>query len=624
MGLAVRRAYLLAATSIGFAIAALSLLILKFQTKPAISTLTNEVFPEWADMLKPEHETLYYRFFVVAAILAYLVLACFFVRGQKLGTVTEEGQTKKFKLWEICIFVGIIFIIFIPDANKVLARITDFVYHLDSAFTAPGWAIKSGLKLNIDVTSEYSVTVPAVFTGVLNNFGHFDYVGIITLLMILGCVYFCAFYIFIRQWTGQVSAAISGVIIGISVQMFHPGVFPIVWQFPSATVLRFFWDMPVLILLAAHARRGQMSYLWGASILTGVSLAWMVDTGMYLFLGLAVYAVMLFIRRKEYAEGKLSTLLPLLIAPWITAFIILALLGGAVVQSSYWHNAFEFAGLFLQGWGALPMTNSLKDHRYIAFSFGLLIPIIYVWTLLVVATSYFLKQTGRLHAIACVLCIYGLGLYHYYVVRSGPTSYAVVCLPLIVLVVWGFSQMRRVSSAFRFGIRAVAGSLLLYYLMSSPLVRDYPALWNPKARIATVKNWEYDQTFSKDAALISRLTAPKDKVPFLGSFETKILMEAKRKPFFYYFPIFQSDAMHMLQFRGTYLHTVGRMKKTLEQFETSKPAYVFVEKKLFAGQIPAPYYQHFQTLTILMAYLHEHYDPLEQGEYIVALKRKGN
>ena len=46
--------------------------------------------------------------------------------------------------------------------------------------------------------------------------------------------------------------------------------------------------------------------------------------------------------------------------------------------------------------------------------------------------------------------------------------------------------------------------------------------------------------FTKDAQLIASLTAHSDEVPLISGFETEMLMQANRKPFFYYFPLFIS------------------------------------------------------------------------------------
>jgi len=73
---------------------------------------------------------------------------------------------------------------------------------------------------------------------------------------------------------------------------------------------------------------------------------------------------------------------------------------------------------------------------------------------------------------------------------------------------------------------------------------------------------------------------------------------------------------------GTYLHTKERMDKTLRQMEDRRPEHVFVEKRLFNHTLPEQFYQHFQTISLLMDYLHAHYTVDEQGQYLLALRRR--
>ena len=87
----------------------------------------------------------------------------------------------------------------------------------------------------------------------------------------------------------------------------------------------------------------------------------------------------------------------------------------------------DFIGLTLLGGGTLAciVLASVSSRAREAMFF-----------LLVVGALCFFRRVAWDNIIACVLCVYGLGLYHYYVVRSGPTSYAVVCLPAVTLIFW--------------------------------------------------------------------------------------------------------------------------------------------------------------------------------------------
>ena len=223
------------------------------------------------------------------------------------------------------------------------------------------------------------------------------------------------------------------------------------------------------------------------------------------------------------------------------------------------------------------------------------------------------------------VCVYGLGIYHYFVYRSAVTSYYVVCIPFVfVLCFWLQQILKPVSQQLRRIILSVLVLLTLGALMTGYLFTVYPNVLNLAGLDLSqeVAFYKKEFNFEQDAALIDRLTRPDEQVALISSFETKILMEADRKPFFYSFPMVFSEPMENLDFKGTDIITVDRMQKTLGQLENEKPAYVFIEKKLFLGQLPAAYYQHFQTLTILIRYLSEQYGPYDQGQYLLALKRK--
>jgi len=205
------------------------------------------------------------------------------------------------------------------------------------------------------------------------------------------------------------------------------------------------------------------------------------------------------------------------------------------------------------------------------------------------------------------------------------SSYYVVCIPFVCIVCYWIVKITGFfSAAVQRNIKCLALAGMVGALLTSYLFTFYPNVFN-LARL----DWEPEKKFYKeefkfdqDAALIKKLTAPSERVPLISSFETAILMEAGRKPFFYYFPLIESSQMKLAHFRGTYLHTFERMRKTLDQITKAKPQYVFIERKLFNRQIPPQYYQHYQTLEILVDYLAADYAVAEEGQYLVALKRK--
>jgi hypothetical protein len=288
---------------------------------------------------------------------------------------------------------------------------------------------------------------------------------------------------------------------------------------------------------------------------------------------------------------------------------------------------------------------------------------------------WFLKRTDYEDILTATLCVYGLGLYHYYVTLSMWTSYYMNGLPFIfVCGWWGNVWVRRLSlENRRRALTAIVGlsawALLTNHnfisypnalnfsrnpmvdpLVAQPLPNNKPyfnhlfyeypdayklptnSLGETQEHFKFESDFKSDQEliayfrretdFSKDISLITRLTAPSDKVPILSSFEIMMLMQANRKPFFYYLPIINSRPLWMRNFVVTGMYTVDHLKKTISQLEEAKPPYIFMERILLTPNVPQAYFYDSPGLFELLNYISERYEPAENGQYLVALKRK--
>ena len=528
-------------------------------------------------------------------------------------------------------FIGLL--IFVPDMTKVLARMftRDEFYHVDSLLMAPGWAHLNGLVLNKDVTSQYSVLLPSIISHIAQWIGGFNYHNVVAILIAGTILYFIGLYFFLKRWLESALIAAFGVLLAIKLQMFHWGVSPLIWQFPSATVIRYVFDILALWLVWQHCSSGKRGYLWGAAVVCGVAWAYMCDTGLYLTAAFYAYLVGdVFLSqpgKKLLRDFKsVGSLIGLFLLPIFVGFFVLFCFEGSwVFTSQFRANAGEFAGLFLQGWGALPMYDGLKDRQFFAFIMGFVIPLVYTATALMVGALCFLRQIDRRNFFVVVICIYGLGLYHYFINRSAVSSYYVGGIPFVaVICYWLKSVTATLGFRLQSFIRLAAFVVMVPALMTSYLMTHYPNVFGLSGNEWEEETLFYKQEFnlSQDAQLIARLTKPDERVALISSFETAILMEAKRKPFYYYFPLVESIHMRLAGFRGTYLHTRDRMKKTVEQMDREKPAYIFIERKLFKRNIPPEFYELHQTLEMLIKYVDLYYEPSEDGLYLMALKRK--
>ena len=84
-------------------------------------------------------------------------------------------------------------------------------------------------------------------------------------------------------------------------------------------------------------------------------------------------------------------------------------------------------------------------------------------------------------------------------------------------------------------------------------------------------------------------------------------MQADRRPFFYYFPMMESEQMQGGQLRGIYLHTYARLERTLQQLQGQKPSHIFIQTRLIKGPQAQSYEDSHEGFKLLMAYIRQHY-----------------
>jgi len=540
--------------------------------------------------------------------------------------IWTQSTTRTIPRWGYFLMdAGVIFtlivLIFTPDLSEVLARMFSYdkFYHLDGFILSPAWAYHNGLTLNKDVTSEYSLMMPIVFDGLMKLAGGFSYAHAVSIVIGLSIFYYLLLYGLWRYWIGSFWLSVFAVVLSIKLQFFHWGVIPLIWIYPNATPIRFLPDIFFLYFILRFTQDLRTRWLTAGAVVTGIGLVWTVDVGVYMFATLLIAAAACVYQRGIKVVPKA---LGLLLIPWIMALGILSIFYGPLVwQNNFWQNTFEFAMLFLQGWGALPITEGLKDKQFFAFCLGLMIPVIYAGTLLY-SLGVFLFRQSRSHLFMILICVYGLGLYHYFIHRSGVTSYDAVAIPLIFVLLFLIQALlRRCKERWQKGIKLFLCAWALAALTTSYLFTYYPnALnlsgfdWSPEKKFYA-QNFD----FSRDASLIDALTALKEPVALISSFETKILMQANRRPFFYYFPMMESELMQGDKLRGIYIHTYARLKRTLRQMQDERPSHIFIQTRLFKGIEAQSYENSHEGFKQLMAYIRLHYQYQAQGQYLTAL-----
>jgi len=572
-------------------------------------------------------------------------------------------------------------LIFVPDLQAVAARmwIGDSLIHMDGTLMGQAWAYLNGAILNVDVYAHYGLGMPIFVALLAKSLGIFSYTGVLSVLIWATVIYFILCYFFLRVWLKSVPLAIAGVLIAIKWQMFHPGVYPFVFTYPYSTVCRYLFDIIFLFLLLAHIRRGNFYFLAAAGAVCGLALFYISDTGVYLLLAYVFYLFWLAIEAKAHGHQHWRNIVGRTVfcagIVFLSAFVLLyAFQGTHTWSKDFWAHMAERVELFLIGHGNLPMYKSLLDGDYLASLMSFVMPLVYCAVLVAVFSLCILKKIHRRHIMAAVLCVYGMGLYNYYVCRSANTSYYFVCVPFVFVLCWLCCQWgQSLNTLHRHAWWGILLGISTFALFSNHAYLSYPNIFNfsPNPILAPTVKWpnkdlpyyfnntprginpslklpanslgekdeglkietdfktdaelkdyfnsEFD--YPEDAALIDSLTSRDQPVPLISSFETRILMQADRKPFFYYFPLIDSRPRRMRIFPFSELWTINRLNVTINQFERSKPPYVFVERILLTPQVPQVYEYLYPEFLYILAYLDKYYKPYRYGKYLVALKR---
>ena len=576
----------------------------------------------------------------------FVLLCCFGIKagwffisrrlpgGGILGVFETVVPPAGRRLGHAAVFLSIFLIVYVPP-DVALTCLTDNYIHLDSFVMSPGWASLKGHVLNVDTISAYGVGMPALLARLARVCGGFQYTTVLGVLMGLAVVYFAVSYWALYMWFRNALLAFLAVLIMMKMHLFSHGPEHFIWQTPSATIIRYFWDSVFFLLLIRHVQTGSGRFLWSSGLCVGVALCYLTDTGLYLIVAFYAYLFLTMIipacREQFFPTREILVLsLSLFFVPWLClAAGLPVLVGRQVFNPEFWHNTGEMMQLFVGGFGPLPIDTALQARQFFNFFLGLLMPLVYILTGTFVAALVSLRAVSPRNILAVIWSVYGLGVYHYYVCRSGSTSFYAVVVPFVmVLSFWAYIILKSVPS--RGQRTVVTGALVIWILL---MVTDlgfinYPRLCN----VSGVSYRKRRETFAatratqyiapEDIDLIRRMTGPEDKVCLFSAWETAMLIQADRRPFFYYFRLVTPRAMDQLDFGGTDLITMERVQKTLRQFDEEKPPFVFIEKKLFAAEIPAIYYAHYQDLFLIVQYLREHYVPVMKGKHLLALQRK--
>ncbi len=577
----------------------------------------------------------------------------------------------------------IVVFLFIPRPDAVAARcwIGEQNHHNDSFIMAPAVALELGAQLNMDVISQYGLGFVVVVKSLMKALGGITYSNLISVMMLATMIYYIGWLLLLRAVFGCVALAGLAVVLAIKWQVFHAGAYPIVYTYGSMTVLRYAFDLVVFYAMWRHLTQGKVMWLGIAAAAAGFGVFYMTSEGVYVFASYLAYLGLLFCSQRFQqdlpiiSKGRLMVFGVLPLAVWL--FLLTLLVGQSVLELEFWKNGTEFINYFLSGFGVEPIFKNLQLREFWRFFSGLLVPCVYLVSLLIHLGFMFKGRLTPKIILIMVLCIYGLGNYHYYIVRSAMTNYAAVSLGMaVVTAYWAGALLNHYAGrmpklqafAWRWGIFLVALAMLVSnrLFLSYPniintsrhpmvdskvawplpegkpyfnhLFNEYPSAWKLAANNlqstreelpiernfisdeALVGYWKQRTGFKSDAAMISALVPPGEPAALISSFETLILQQARRKPFFYYFPLVISRPMSMRSWPAVSIYTKTQLAKTVKKIRQERPRYIFMENVLLIQQVPAAYLEQYPALMALIQVIRQDYQVFKQGEYLTALQ----
>lgn len=591
--------------------------------------------------------------------------------------VKQDPYWRRVAEWSIPVFICLL--IFVPNTEGVIARefIGEQFHHNDGSFMAPAWGYLSGQTLDVNIISEYGIGIIAVISRLTQILCGFSYEHVMGVMVVMTMVYYIAWYFLIRRWFGSLLLAVAVMLLGIKWQMFHPGVYPFVFTYMSATPIRFIYDALYFWCLWRHINTGRKSWLLGAAAACGFGIYYMTSEGTYGTASLGAYIILLFAfpAWRKYFRMRLRDAL-IMFLPFVAALFFLALtIGPHIVTAQFWNNIGEFINYFLSGFGLEHMYKTLLDHKYLESLMGFVLPMVYLLTLLVFLSRLALDIAPKEEWMVVVLCFYGMGTYHYYIARSTGTSYYAVILPLVfVLGFWLKMIIGSLAENRRTPVRLILAAVAAWALFTNHMFLAYPNLlnlsshpltdpkvalplpadggsyfnhlfrnFNPELKLsinslggtqeellgesdfaddkALIAYYRDRSQFTEDVHLIDSMTAHSDEIPLISGFETEILMQAHRKTFFYYYPLIITRPMTMRSFEVCSIYTTDQLARTIDKFEKTKPPYVFMERIYLVNEVPRSFLFEYPSLIPLINYVRTHYTVVAQGKYLVALKR---
>ncbi len=195
----------------------------------------------------------------------------------------KDGRLR-WQIADLVVPVLVVAVVYLPGWRQLAgnAFVGEEFLHIDYFAMGPAIAFEKGVALGSAFHPYYGVGWALALTKLplvrTLSYGHF-----IHLEVIYGCIYFIGVYALLRVLTRSWQWATAGTALAILLQIFGSfGAGFFIWRFPSATVLRWAFDIWFFLVCLLYLRTRKEMWLVAGGVVVGLALMFQTETGLYL------------------------------------------------------------------------------------------------------------------------------------------------------------------------------------------------------------------------------------------------------------------------------------------------------------------------------------------------------
>jgi len=521
-----------------------------------------------------------------------LVLVGFFVKWVVVDASILPAVWKKFEFWVggVVLYgllayehrlpwpVRLVFDVAMFFSIVLLTFRNDVHYFDFSNFICVVNDLALGKDILFDVISQYGFLNMYFLAWLFKILGMHDYYSG---LAIANSLFYALGYVFIyfifRVYTRRVVFSILATFCSVVIHFYVWADIPVHWT-PSVGFLRFGMMLPVFYLLFNETVRRRWYWGWVTAFMIVVSLFWVIETGIYIFVSFVVVAVL----KSFLADGAGNRRDLISVLPKIgVLFVVFIFFLTVRIWLKYgtwpvWEDFIYYQKHYLvSGLGGQPLNN------------------VHIWpvvTLIYFITFYvcfsFYDKLKHVDAWA-FLSFYGLASLLYYISLVIIDHLARVALPVTILCFIFLGHLLKKDLVFSCRSIKFESKYLLYAIAVIPSLILGLTLdrWdNQKTLVERLqesphkffKNTRTDslskflpknrlQEFQYDILSIQKLIAPDEPVILISKHDTLYYTYARRKSFF------------KIAFYPNFSYTISQVPEAIEKIVNGKARFVFID-----------------------------------------------